>query len=113
MRPAAFGPEALRREAGAADLLVNCTSLGMAGTAGQFAGLDFLEALPRDGAVFDLIYHPAETALLARARAGGHTARNGLGMLLYQAVYALERFTGTAIDAAAMAEKLAPLLAEP
>ncbi len=34
-------------------------------------------------------------------------------MLLYQAVYALERFTGTAIDAAAMAEKVAPLLAEP
>ena len=102
MRPAAFGPEALRREAGAADLLVNCTSLGMAGTAGQFAGLDFLEALPRDGAVFDLIYHPAETALLARARALGRPAANGLGMLIHQAILALERFTGQELDRAAL-----------
>ena len=102
MRPAAFDPETLRREAGAADLLVNCTSLGMAGTAGQFAGLDFLEALPRDGAVFDLIYHPAETALLARARALGRPAANGLGMLIHQAILALERFTGQELDRAAL-----------
>ena len=113
LEPAGFDPDTLRRLCREADLLVNSTSLGMAGGGGQFGDLGFLDALPPEAAVFDVIYHPGETALLARARAGGHTARNGLGMLLYQAVYALERFTGTAIDAAAMAEKVAPLLAEP
>lgn len=102
MRPAAFDPDSLQREAGAADLLVNCTSLGMEGTMSQFDSLSFLEALPRGAAVCDLIYHPAETALLARARELGHPALNGLGMLIHQAIFALELFTGCELDRPAM-----------
>ena len=60
--------------------------------------------------VFDLIYAPAETALLRRARELGHPAANGLGMLVYQAVFALEHFTDTSIDAAAMAQLLKNIL---
>ena len=111
LAPAGFGPEELRALCREAELLVNCTSLGMAGGGGQFQDLSFVDALPPEAAVFDAIYHPAETPLLARARAAGHRTANGLGMLLYQAVFALERFTGTAIDAAAMAERVGPLLA--
>ena len=107
---AGFDAQSLKREAGRCDLLVNCTSLGMAGTAGQFDDLSFLEALPREAAVFDLIYSPPETALLARARETGHRTANGLGMLLYQAVFALEHFTGTEIDAAAMRQLLEDIL---
>ena len=102
MVPADFSPETLRRLAGQAGLLVNCTSLGMGGVAGEFSDLSFLDALPAECAVCDLIYHPAETAFLARASARGHQTLNGLGMLIHQAVFALEHFTGTQIDGAAM-----------
>jgi shikimate dehydrogenase len=75
------------REAGAAmrdaALLVNCTSLGMAGRPPLELGLD---ALPGQAVVADLVYAPLETPLLAAARARGHVAVDGLGMLLHQAV---------------------------
>ena len=110
LSPAGFDIDTLRAQCAGADLLVNCTSLGMAGAKGQFGDLSFLEALPAGAPVFDLIYAPLETALLARARELGHPARNGLSMLLYQAVFALEHFTSVSIDAPAMARRLAPLL---
>jgi len=81
-----------------AGLLVNCTCLGMAGTGTEFEDLSFVDALPAGAAVCDAIYAPAETALLRRARAGGHPAMNGMGMLLHQAILALEHFTGEKLD---------------
>jgi hypothetical protein len=45
-------------------------------------------------AVYDMIYRPAETELLRRARAAGGRAVNGLGMLLYQGAKALELWSG-------------------
>ena len=74
----------------------------MAGTGGQFEDLSFLKELPPAAAVCDLIYHPAETELLAQARLRGHRTLNGLGMLIHQAVFALEHFTDTQLDGAAM-----------
>ena len=96
--PADFRPETLRAAAADSSLLVNCTCLGMEGASGQFEDLSFLEALPQGGAVCDAIYAPAETLLLKRARALGHPAMNGMGMLLHQAILALEHFTGQALD---------------
>ena len=52
----------------------------------------------------------AEPAVARRARELGHPTANGLGMLVYQAVFALEHFTDTTIDAAAMAEVLRNVL---
>lgn len=72
-------PEALR-ETG---LLVNTTSLGMAGQ--PPLALD-LGPLPARAAVADIVYAPLETPLLAAARARGLAAVDGLGMLLHQAV---------------------------
>ena len=102
MRAVGFDAATLRLEASRADLLVNCTSLGMGGVAGQFEDFHFLDALPHAAAVCDLIYHPAETELLAQARLRGHRTLNGLGMLIHQAVFALEHFTDTQLDGAAM-----------
>lgn len=110
MTPAGFDPDTLTRAAAEADLLVNATNLGMADTHAQFESLSFLEALPAAAPVYDVIYHPPETELLRRARALGHPAMNGLGMLLYQAIFALEHFIGVEIPAAPMAEKLKKLL---
>lgn len=63
-------------------LLVNATSLGMAGS----AALDLpLDRLPPSAAVYDIVYVPLETPLLAAARARGNAAVDGLGMLMHQA----------------------------
>ena len=102
MIPVGFAPEELRRAAEQCDLLVNCTNLGMEGTGGQFSDFSFLEALPSHAAVCDVIYAPAETELLRRARERGLRTLNGLGMLIWQAVFALEHFTQTRIDGKAM-----------
>lgn len=65
-----------------ATLLVNTTSLGMTGQ----PALDLsLEKLPKNAAVYDLVYAPLETPLLSAAKARGHRTVDGLGMLLYQA----------------------------
>lgn len=103
LTPAPFGPDTLERLCRGADLLVNCTSLGMEGCPRQFEGFSFLDALPPHGAVFDLIYHPAETELLAQARRRGLRAMNGLPMLVWQAVLALEHFLNRPLDRGAMA----------
>jgi shikimate dehydrogenase len=66
--------------AGAA-LLVNTTSLGMAGQPPLALALD---ALPGTAVVCDIVYAPLETPLLAAARARGNPVVDGLGMLLHQ-----------------------------
>jgi shikimate dehydrogenase len=66
-----------------AGLLVNTTTLGMAGQPAP--DLD-LGRLPAGAVVADLVYVPLETALLKAARARGLRAVDGLGMLLHQAV---------------------------
>ncbi len=110
MRPAGFDIDTLRREAAECQLLVNCTSLGMAGAGGQFRDFSFLDVLPLNAPVVDLIYAPAETELLCRAREKGHHTANGFGLLVNQAVLSLEHFTDTPIDAAAMKKLLAEKL---
>ena len=53
-----------------------------------------------------------ETALLAAAKALGHPTLNGLGMLIHQAIFALEEFTGTQIDAQAVLPRIRAALRE-
>jgi shikimate dehydrogenase len=65
-----------------AALLVNTTSLGMAGQPPLDIALD---ALPSSALVNDIVYVPLETPLLASARARGNPVVDGLGMLLHQA----------------------------
>ncbi len=103
LTPAGFDPDTLASLAAQSRLLVNCTSLGMEGTPSQFGDFSFLDALPGGAGVFDLIYHPAETELLRRARARGLNASNGLGMLVWQAVLALEIFLNRPLDRSEMA----------
>ncbi|HLY58646.1 MAG TPA: shikimate dehydrogenase [Stellaceae bacterium] len=86
-------PWALRHVAvtGAA-LLANTTTLGMVGQ----PPLDLsLSLLPPSAVVTDIVYTPLETPLLAAARARGHVAVDGLGMLLHQARPAFARWFGT------------------
>ena len=79
---------ALLREA---DLLVNCTSLGLAGK--PPLEID-LAPLKRSAVVYDVVYVPLETALLAAAGKRGHRTVDGLGMLLQQAGYGFRKWFG-------------------
>ena len=74
-----------------AGLLVNATSLGMAGQPPLAVPL---VGLPDDAVVTDLVYAPLETPLLAAARARGHPVVDGLGMLLHQAAPGFEAWFG-------------------
>lgn len=74
-----------------ADLLVNTTTLGMAGQ--PALELD-LSALPAAAVVYDIVYVPLETALLRAARERGNPAVDGLGMLLHQARPGFEAWFG-------------------
>jgi shikimate dehydrogenase len=90
-RAEAVGLDTLPALLANADLLVNTTPLGMSGK----PALDIdLAALERGAVVVDIVYVPLETPLLARAKALGHRAVGGLGMLLHQAVPGFERWFG-------------------
>jgi shikimate dehydrogenase len=72
-------------------LLVNASSLGMAGQ----PPLDLdLSPLPDDAIVYDLVYSPLRTGLLRAAEARGLGTVDGLDMLIGQAALAFELFFG-------------------
>jgi shikimate dehydrogenase len=78
-------------------LIVNTTPAGMSPNITESpwpAGMDF----PQQAFLYDLIYNPAETALMRSAKAAGLRAANGLGMLAEQAAMAFEMWTGRAIS---------------
>ena len=87
----AHGWDALARLLAAADVLVNCTSLGMAGK--EPLQVDITPLKP-SAVVYDVIYVPLETALLAQAKKRAHRTVDGLGMLLQQAGFGFRKWFG-------------------
>lgn len=74
-----------------AALIVNASALGMVG---QPALAVDLSDQPDDCVVYDLVYAPLETSLLAQARARELASVDGLEMLIGQAAIAFELFFG-------------------
>ncbi len=75
------------------DLVLNATSLGLKpGDPSPLGESQF--SLKQTRAVYDMIYRPAETRLLASAKKAGCKTANGLGMLLHQGAAAFEIWTG-------------------
>jgi shikimate dehydrogenase len=75
------------------ELVINATSLGL--KADDASPLDENQfSLKQALCVYDMIYRPAETKLLAAAKAAGCRTANGLGMLLHQGAKAFEIWTG-------------------
>ena len=90
---------------GTIDLVLNSTSLGL----NKSDPLPIDESkfsLSNTESVFDMIYNPAETKLLAKAKALGCNTSNGLGMLLWQGVKALEIWSGQTAPVALMRNAL-------
>ena len=72
-------------------LLVNCSPLGMAGQPGLTVDLAPLRS---DTVIYDIVYDPLETPLIAAARRRGLQVVDGLAMLIGQAAIAFELFFG-------------------
>lgn len=89
-------PEALEApKLASVDVLINCTPVGMHPNVNA-TPLTILqvEALNPTAHVVDLIYNPAETALMKLAHAHGcPVVQNGLGMLIHQAIEAFCTWT--------------------
>ncbi len=81
------------------DLVINATSLGMAGE--KIEGLS-LALLPDHAKVYDMVYNPAITPLLFEARGRGLMSVNGLGMLVSQGELAFSLWHSTAPETAVM-----------
>ena len=78
---------------GKIDLVLNSTSLGL--NKNDPLPIDESKfSLDNAKSVFDMIYNPAETKFLEKAKAAGCNTSNGLGMLLWQGVKALEIWSG-------------------
>ncbi|TSK08970.1 MAG: shikimate dehydrogenase [Geobacter sp.] len=95
---------------GSFDLVVNTTSVGMSGD--SFPGLD--PALLKSGAcIYDMVYAPPVTPLLAQCCTFGIPCANGLGMLAAQGEAAFRIWTGVAPPEGCMELALAAFLPEP
>ena len=94
-----FDPLRPSGELPTASLVVNATSAGL--KTEDPLPVD-LAGIPAPRAVYDMIYNPAETALLAAARQRGIPTANGLSMLVHQGARALEIWTGGAVPVDAM-----------
>jgi 3-dehydroquinate dehydratase/shikimate dehydrogenase len=92
------------------DVLVNATPVGSGACPGR---APVPETALRSGAVvFDMVYEPRETALLAAARARGCVVIDGVEMLVAQAVGQFEAWTRQAAPVAAMTEAALAAIAE-
>jgi len=76
-----------------ANLLVHTTRVGMYPETDALPPVP-LEAFHPDLLVYDLVYNPVETRLLAQARRRGCPTLNGVQMLVYQGAAAFQRWTG-------------------
>jgi len=78
-----------------ADLLINTTNVGMKENDPLLIDP---ESLHKDMLVFDVIYSPGETRLLAQARLKKAQTANGLGMLFSQGILAFWHWSGVELD---------------
>lgn len=79
-----------------ADLIVNSSSIGM-----KHSDAEGMSPLPygfisSGASVYDMVYNPQETPLLAEAKKAGARPIGGLSMLIYQGAAAFEKWTGKA-----------------
>ena len=75
-----------------ADILVNATSVGMSPDANQSPVPSML--LKAQLVVFDAVYNPLKTRLLAEAESSGALTVSGIDMLVWQGALAFELWTG-------------------
>lgn len=92
----------LAAAAGQADLIVNCTTIGMAhGLQSDGVPLPW-QIIPLHALVYDLVYNPPQTRLLDEAARAGIATLGGIEMLVYQGAASFELWLERPAPVAAM-----------
>jgi shikimate dehydrogenase len=93
-----------------ADIIVNCTSVGLANPSETFKALPIkADDLCAGRTVVDLVYRHGGTLLLNAAKANGAEVVDGLEILVAQGAASLERWTGRTAPDQAMREAVADI----
>ena len=92
IEPGRLTPETVSEHMAAADLIVNCTPVGM--HPNEDATLVPVELFRPEQVVFDVVYNPLETKMLRQAKAKGLKVISGVEMFINQAILQFERFAG-------------------
>ena len=110
--------DALAREFGAlpgaarADVIVNCTAVGLEDPESTFKALPVrADEVGAGQLVVDLVYRPGGTVLLHTAKARGAAVAGGLEILVAQGAASLERWTGRTAPVEAMREAVRDIAA--
>ena len=93
---------ALTAAAASADLIVNCTTIGMSHGPDETGTLLTQEQIPSTVLLNDLVYNPLETPLLREAARAGARTLGGIHMLVHQGVASFEIWTGQDAPVAVM-----------
>jgi len=94
---ALLGPATMAEAFRDADLIVQCTSLGLTG---EWDGFPY-KAVKKTSFFADLVYRAGGTALVRRLRARGVPSIDGLPMLAHQAARSFALWTGTRVPGGA------------
>ena len=86
--------ESVTEAAASADLIVNCTTMGMSHGPDEHGSPLSAAQIPATAIVNDVVYNPLLTPILKEAAAAGATALGGLHMLVYQGVLSFRMWTG-------------------
>ena len=95
---------ALSEAAASADLIVNCTSMGMSHGSDEHGSPLSAAQIPTTAIVNDVVYTPMLTPILKEAAEAGATALGGLHMLIYQGALSFKMWTGQDPPVEAMLE---------
>jgi shikimate dehydrogenase len=76
------------------DLVVNCSPVGMRHSDTERISPVEAKLIPKGALVYDVVYNPPETVLLADAKKAGAHTLGGLAMLVYQGAMSFELWTG-------------------
>ncbi len=103
-----LGARAVERP-GAAEIVINCTSVGLVGVGGEetspFKALPVqADSLGAGSCVVDMVYRDGGTRLLEAARTRGADVIDGLEILVAQGAASFERWTGRTAPRQAMRE---------
>ena len=104
---------ALHEASADADLIVNCTSMGMSHEDAEGCTPLTADQIAPGSLVYDMVYNPPETPLLTEAKRAGARTLGGLPMLIYQGAASFERWTGRAAPIKVMFEAAERALAGP
>jgi len=94
----------------AADIIVNCTSIGLENPGDTFKALPLrADEVGAGRSVVDMVYRHGGTLLLNTAKANGAEVVDGLEILVAQGAASLERWTGRTAPDKAMREAVADI----